>query len=111
MLTGLFIIMVTGSMFMIQKSINALKKAQANGVKVFISTARPHDSLKLTGFFDIFKPDGMILSNGAVIFVGDEIIFHDYMEPDLVNRVCEVAKKHFNSEIETKKVLDFFFSI
>lgn len=24
---------------------------------------------------------------------------------------CEVAKKHFNSEIETKKVIDFFFSI
>ena len=76
------------------KSINALKKAQANGVKVFISTARPHDSLKLTGFFDIFKPDGMILSNGAVIFVGDEIIFHDFMEPELVKRICEVAKKH-----------------
>lgn len=76
------------------KSIHALKKARQNGVKVFISTARPHDSLKLTGFFDLFKPDGMILSNGAVIFAGDEIIFHDFMEPELVKRVCEVADKH-----------------
>ena len=75
------------------QSINALKKAQKNGVKVFISTARPHESLKLTGFFDLFKPDGMVLSNGGVIFIGDEIIFHDHMEPELVERICEVAKK------------------
>ena len=74
------------------KSLKALKRAQANGVKVFINTARPHESLKLTGFFDEFKPDGMILSNGAVIFVGDEIIHHDYMKPELVKRICEVAK-------------------
>ena len=70
------------------KSINALKTAQKNGVKVFISTARPYESLKLTGFFDIFKPDGMVLSNGGVIFIGDEIIYHDFMEPELVKRIC-----------------------
>ena len=74
------------------KSLKALKKAQENGVKVFINTARPYESLKLTGFFDEFKPDGMILSNGAVIFVGDKIIYHDYMKPSLVRRICEVAK-------------------
>ena len=74
------------------KSLKALRKAQEKGAKVFINTARPHESLKLTGFFDEFKPDGMILSNGAVIFVGDKIIFHDYMTPALVNRICEVAK-------------------
>ena len=74
------------------KSLKALKKAQDNGVKVFINTARPHESLKLTGFFDNFTPDGMILSNGAVIFVGDKIIYHDYMKPALVRRICEVAK-------------------
>ena len=75
-----------------KKSLKALKKAQQNGVKVFISTARPHESLKLTGFFDELKPDGMILSNGAVIFVGDDIIHHDYMKPELVKKVCELAK-------------------
>ena len=74
-----------------KKSLDALKKAQQNGVKVFISTARPHESLKLTGFFDEFKPDGMILSNGAVIIVGDEIIHHDYMNPQLVEKICQVA--------------------
>lgn len=74
------------------KSLKALKKAQENGVKVFINTARPHESLKLTGFFEEFKPDGMILSNGAVIIVGDDIIYHDYMKSSLVRRICEVAK-------------------
>jgi len=77
-----------------KKSLKALSKAQKNGVKVYISTARPYESLKLTGFFDMFKPDGMILSNGAVIFVGDEIIFHDSMTPSLVEHISEVAKKH-----------------
>lgn len=88
-----------------KKSLDALRKAQSNGVKVFISTARPHESLKITGFFDEFKPDGMILSNGAVIFVGDKIIFHDSMTPDLVRKICDVAKKNdvviqFVSEFE-----------
>ena len=76
-----------------QKSLKALKKAQKNGVKVFIATARPHQSLKLTGFFDEFQPDGMILANGAVIFVGDKIIFHDYMNPALVRKICAIAKR------------------
>ena len=75
------------------KSVNALKKAQENGVKVFISTARPYESLKLTGFFDIFKPDGMVLSNGGVIFIGNEIIYHDHMSPELVERISDIAKK------------------
>ena len=75
------------------KSIKALKKAQEKGVKVFLSTARPWDSLNLTGIFNIFKPDGMVLSNGGVIFVGDEIVFHDHMEPELVERISEIAKK------------------
>lgn len=76
-----------------QKSLKALKKAQKNGVKVFIATARPHESLKLTGFFNEFKPDGMILANGAVIFIGDEIIYHDFMKPELVHKICDIAKK------------------
>ena len=75
------------------KSLKALKKAQDNGVKVFLSTARPHDSLKLTGIFDLFKPDGLILSNGAVIIIDDEVFFHDHMEPELVQRISEIAKK------------------
>lgn len=88
-----------------QKSLKALRKAQKNGVKVFIATARPYESLQLTGFFDEFKPDGMILSNGAVIFIGDKIIHHDYMNKDLVKKICEIAKKRniviqFVSEFE-----------
>ena len=75
------------------RSLKALKKAQANGVKVFVNTARPYESLKLTGFFDELKPDGMILSNGAVILIEDKIIYHDYMNPELVKRIAEVAKK------------------
>ena len=76
-----------------KRSIRALKKAQQNGVKVFISTARPYESLKLTGFFDEFTPDGMILSNGAIIIIDDKIIYHDYMEKELVYKICEIAKK------------------
>ena len=75
------------------ESIEALKKAQAKGIKVFFSTARPYESLDLTGIFSLFKPDGMILSNGGVIIIDDKVIFHDAMEPELVKRISEVAKK------------------
>ena len=76
-----------------KRSLRALAKAQKNGVKVFVNTARPHESLKITGFFDEFKPDGMILSNGAVIIVDDKVIHHDSMDPKLLHHICDVAKK------------------
>ena len=49
------------------ESIDALKKAQAQGVKVFLCSARPYHSVSQIGLYDIFTPDGSILCNGGLI--------------------------------------------
>lgn len=76
------------------KSIKALKKAQNKGIMVYICTARPYDSLKGTGVFDLLKPDGVICTNGAVIFVGDKLVYQKIIPPFLVKRIIEIADQH-----------------
>ena len=55
-------------------SIRALKKAQKRGVKVCICTARAYHSVVYTGLLKIFKPDGLIISNGGLVMIDDKII-------------------------------------
>jgi len=75
------------------KSLDALKKAQKNGVKVFLTTARPYDSLEKTCIFNYFQPDGLILANGAVVYVGEELIYNDYMTPKVIKHIIDVCNK------------------
>jgi len=77
-----------------KKSIKALSKAQKNGVLVYIATARPYDSLEKTGFLNLFKPDGFILSNGSVAFVGNTLVRNDIFNKDRVKNILEVCDKH-----------------
>ena len=55
-------------------SIRALKNAQKRGVKVCICTARAYHSVVYTGLLKIFKPDGLIISNGGLVMIDDKII-------------------------------------
>ena len=72
-------------------SIRALKKAQKRGVKVFICTARAYHSVEYTGLLKHFKPDGMIISNGGLVLVGDEVIKEINFEDHNYNQMCEAA--------------------
>ena len=77
-----------------KSSIRYLKKLQKEGVKVFICTARPFHSVNQIRFFDYFKPDGMILSNGGYIIVDDKIIYDTPMDKEEFEMICELANKH-----------------
>lgn len=76
------------------ESLATLKKAQEKGIKVFICTARPYHSMKLTGLLDLFTPDGMILSNGGVIIFNNKIIFEKVFNQERFEKMCEVVIKH-----------------
>lgn len=76
------------------KSIKALQKAQKKGVLVFLCTARPYDSVYHTHLFDIFTPDGVISTNGAVAFYKDEIIHNNYYPKDKVEHVLKVLDQY-----------------
>lgn len=76
------------------KSIKYLKKLQNKGIKVFICTARPYHSVKQIHFFNLFKPDGMILANGALIINEGKIIYQSEMPVKDFEMICDLAKKH-----------------
>ena len=75
-------------------SIEALKKVQKQGVKVFLCTARPFHSVKGTGILDIIKPDGVICTNGAVAYVGEQIIHNHIFPNHLVEEIVRTCHKH-----------------
>ena len=67
-------------------SIFALKKAQENGVLVFLSTARSYHSIEQVGILDFFSPDGIIALNGGEIIFKDKIIHRIKVEENLFSR-------------------------
>lgn len=75
-------------------SIRKLKRLQKKGIKVFICTARPYHSVKQIHFFDLFSPDGMILSNGGLIIYDNQIIYKTDMPIKDFEKLCELANKH-----------------
>ena len=75
-------------------SIEAIKKAQSEGLLIYICTARTYASAKLTGLLDLLKPDGMICTNGNVTFVGDTLLDALIIPEDIVKQVLKVANKH-----------------
>ena len=81
------------------KSIKALKKAQKRGVKVFICTARPYHSVNQTGLFNLIKPDGCIYASGAMVSVGENIIYKNIIPSDKLDGIAKAIRK-FNLTME-----------
>lgn len=75
-------------------SIEALKKAQANGVLIYIATARPYLSAEQTGLFDLITPDGVICTNGSVCFIKDELFYSENIPNDIVKDIIRVTNRH-----------------
>lgn len=71
-------------------SIKALKKAQKRGVLVYLCTARAYHSVEFTGLFKLFKPDGLIISNGGLVIVGDKVIKEINFSDKNYEKMCEV---------------------
>ena len=76
------------------ESLDALKHFQDQGLLVYLCTARPYDSIVHTGLLNIFKPDGIICTNGGVTFVGDELLFSNIIPEDIVKTIEKISNKH-----------------
>lgn len=67
----------------------ALKNLQSAGHLIFIATGRPlafmQEEILNFGF------DGLILNNGAIAVVGDEIIFHQDLPKDGIEKIRDLA--------------------
>lgn len=76
------------------ESIDALKQAQKNGIRIYLCTARPYDSVAHTGILNIFTPDGIICTNGGVAFIKDKVLFSNEIPENIVKSVENVANRH-----------------
>ena len=75
------------------KSIEILKICQEKGIKVFICSARPYHAIRQIKLFDLFSPDGVIASNGGVIFYKDKIIYQTLIAREDFEQLCETANE------------------
>ena len=75
-------------------SIEAIKKAQNDGLLIYFCTARTYASTIYTGLFDLIKPDGIICTNGNVIFVGDNLLDAITFPEEMVQKILKVANRH-----------------
>ena len=89
------------------ESIDALKDAQKQGIKVFINTARPYHSVQQIKLFDIFQPDGMILCNGGLVISGDEVLYASYIKKEDFESICDLAVKN-GLNLEGIRLFDCF---
>ncbi len=75
-------------------TVEALKKAKANGHKIFISTGRPYmiiNNLKELQDADLI--DGYITMNGSYCFVGKKVLYESEIPSDEVAKMAEIAEK------------------
>ena len=91
-------------------SIEAIKRLQEQGVKVFICTARPYASFKWLGALDLgIKWDGFVASAGGYAFADGKYIFTSKMERKDVEEFIALALKRKKSlelvELEERKLI------
>jgi len=77
----------------VHSGLTSIKKLQESGVKVFLCSARPYDSMRLFGVFNLgIKWDGYIASAGAVAFADHHYLRALVMPPRQIYQLIEVAK-------------------
>ena len=76
------------------ESIEELKRVQSKGVLVYLCTARPYHSVLGCEILDKFTPDGIICTNGAVVYVKDKLIHNNCFNNEDVKNIIKVAHRH-----------------
>ncbi len=77
-----------------ERSLEAIKKLHSKGVKIFICSARPFNSLDIFGVFNLgVEWDGYISSAGACAFIDGKFIRKTLMDPNRVRVFLDLAKE------------------
>ena len=85
-----------------------LNKCRQNGIKIVFATARPKRvTLK---FLDQIPADAVILHNGAVIYEGNEQIFHSGIAPDVTKNILNAISHDFPDVTLSVEIDDVFYA-
>ena len=90
-------------------SIEALKQAQDKGMLVYLCTARPYDSVYHTGILSHLHPDGIVCTNGAVVFVNDKVIQSITFPREIMREIANYCKEN-NYILELSTERERFFT-
>ncbi|MGM9873691.1 MAG: HAD family hydrolase [Bacilli bacterium] len=87
-------------------SIEKINELKAQGIKIFLCTARPYHSALHLGTFDFLQPDGYIVSNGgAVIVDNNKVIKSSFFKKEDMDKIYELVNNK-NLAIEVVDVFD-----
>lgn len=75
-------------------SIENIKKAQEKGLLIYFCTARTYISVENTGLLNLVKPDGIICTNGGLVFINDKLVKANVISEEIVRNVLKVANRH-----------------
>jgi Cof subfamily protein (haloacid dehalogenase superfamily) len=75
-----------------QSTIDSLRLAKQQGIKLFIATGRPLPIIVNIGQITELI-DGYITTNGAICFVGDEVVSSHSMQPQDVQKILEACDR------------------
>ncbi len=73
----------------VRKALRSLQKA---GHYVFLASGRPYAYLDAELLS--FGFDGMVLMNGALVLMGDQVIFRDPLPKERVEEICRISEEH-----------------
>lgn len=76
-----------------ESAVEAIKKLQAKGIKVFICSGRNYYLIRKTGILDIIQPDGLITMNGANVILGDHIIYRYPISESVIDALIKFSKR------------------
>ncbi len=72
----------------------ALRKAHADGHRIFISTGRPLVLVNIPGLTDVGLVDGYVTLNGAVIWACGKVIASHPLPEEDVRKIVDVCRSH-----------------
>ncbi|MEG0034133.1 MAG: Cof-type HAD-IIB family hydrolase [Bacilli bacterium] len=74
-------------------SIDAVRKLQAKGIKVFLCSGRNKYLIGKTGILDIIKPDGLITMNGSSVIIDGKVIYKYPIPETVVDALIKFSKR------------------
>lgn len=78
-----------------KSGLEAIRKAKAKGHLVFLCSARPYDSIKDFGLYDLgIEWDGYIASVGAVVYTDGKFLRKTLIKPKLIHRFDAFCRKY-----------------
>lgn len=87
---------------------NVLCRCQDQGIKVVLATARPKRTVK--HFLNDMKADAIILHNGAIVHIGDDVFYHCGIDHDRARHILLSISRDNPAATLSVEIDDVFYA-